>query len=455
MIGNNNSKRVNRRAFVKHTLAGVIVTAFGGTLSGFTAKSYARIIGANERISVAIVGVNNRGRALAVNFAHQRNCRVTHITDVDFRAIKKCIAAVTAVNGETPHGEADFRRLLDDKSVDALVMATPDHWHTPGTLLALRAGKHVYIEKPVSTTPHEGDLLRKASSKYPDIVIQVGTQRRSWPNIVTAIQEIHDGVIGRPYFGKGWYANNRRPIGIGKEVAVPSWLDYELWQGPATRKPYKDNLIHYNWHWFWHYGHGELPGNGIHILDLLRWGMQVDYPIRISSIGGRYQYEDDWETPDTQTVDIEFADNKSMCWEGRSCNGVPLYNYPVGAMFYGENGSLLIGQGNEYKVFDLKGKIVKEVKSEFTADPMNRTNPSQQLDALHIQNFFSAIREGSQLRSDIEDNYKSTLLCQLGNIAYRTGTMLQIDPASGAIIGNQEAMGLWTKEYHPEFEPEI
>ena len=144
-----------------------------------------------------------------------------------------------------------------------------------------------------------------------------------------------------------------------------------------------------------------------------------------------------------------------MCWEGRSCKGVPLYDYPVGAMFYGENGSLLIGQGNEYKIFDLKGKIVKEVKSEFTADPMNRTNPSQQLDALHIRNLFSAIRKGSQVRSGIEDNYKSTLLCQLGNIAYRTGTMLQIDPATGAIKGNHEAMGLWTKKYHPGFEPEI
>lgn len=446
---------MDRRTFVKHTLTGVAASTLGGVLPGFSAKSYARIVGSNERIGVAVVGVNSRGRALAVNFARQPNCRITHIADVDFRAIKRCSTAVAKIDGDIPRGEADFRRLLDENSVDALVMATPDHWHTPGTLLACQAGKHVYVEKPVSTTPHEGDLLRKVVAKYPDVVIQIGNQRRSWPNVVAAIQEVHDGVIGRPYFGKGWYANNRPPIGVGNEAPVPSWLDYELWQGPATRKPYKDNIIHYNWHWFWHYGHGELPGNGVHILDLLRWGMQVDYPTRVTSIGGRYRYDDDWETPDTQTVNIEFGPDMSMTWEGRSCNGVPLYGYSVGAMFYGENGSLLIGQGNEYKILDLKGQVIKEVNSDFTVDPMSQVSPSQQLDALHIQDFFSAIREGRPVKSDVEDNYKSTLLCQLGNIAYRTGSMLQIDPATGNILKNSEAMRLWTKEYHPGFEPKI
>src|SRR5699024_1658353 len=309
---------------------------------------------ANARIGVAVVGVNNRGRALAVNFARQANCHISHVADVDSRAIDKCVAAVAEIQGDRPRGEADFRRLLDNGEVDALVMATPDHWHTLGTLLACQAGKHVYVEKPVSTTPHEGELLREATEKYTHVVIQIGNQRRSWPNIVAAIQEIHDGVIGRPYFGKGWYANNRPSIGVGKEAPVPAWLDYELWQGPALRKPYKDNLIHYNWHWFWHYGQGELPGNGIHILDLLRWGMQVDYPTRVSSSGGRYRYQDDWETPDTQVVNIEFANNMAMSWEGRSCNGIPLYGHAVGLMFYGEKGSLMIGQGDEYTLFDLK-----------------------------------------------------------------------------------------------------
>jgi len=439
--------------FVEQKSADVAAAAVGGVLSGFSAKSYARIIGANERIVVAVMGVNNRGRALAVNFALQDKCHISHIIDVDSRAVKKCMAAVMKVQSESPHGETDFRRLLDDSSVDALVMATPDHWHTPGTLLACQAGKHVYVEKPVSTTPHEGDLLRKAAAKYPKTVIQIGNQRRSWPNVIAAIQEVHDGVIGRPYFGKGWYANNRPSIGIGKKAPVPSWLDYELWQGPVTRKPYKDNLVHYNWHWFWHYGQGELPGNGIHILDLLRWGMQVDYPVRVSSAGGRYRYDDDWETPDTQNVQIEFAENVIISWDGRSCNGAPVYKHPVGLMFYGEKGSLLIGQGDEYTVYDLNGKVIKEVKSRFTADSMNRINPSQQLDALHIQDFFTGIREGCPVRGGVEDGYKSTLLCQLGNIAYRTGSVLEIDPASGNIRNNKEAKKLWEKEYYPGFEP--
>ncbi len=448
-------KKTNRRTFVKQTLASIAATAAGGILPGFSASSYQRILGANERISVAVMGVNSRGRALAVNFAHQSGCRVSHIADVDSRAIKRCITEVEKIQGDTPVGEADFRRLLEDKSVDALVMATPDHWHTPGTLLACQAGKHVYVEKPVSTTPQEGDLLRQAAAKYPDIVIQIGNQRRSWPNVIAAIQEVHNGTIGRPYFGKGWYANNRKSIGVGKEAPVPAWLDYELWQGPATRRPYKDNLIHYNWHWFWHYGQGELPGNGIHILDLLRWGMQVDYPTRVSSIGGRYRYQDDWETPDTQVVNIEFGNDMAMTWEGRSCNGTPLYGHSVGLMFYGEKGSLMIGQGDEYTVFDLKGKVTKDVKSKLTADPMNRMRPSQRLDALHIQDFFNGIREGVSVKGDVEDGFKSTLLCQLGNIAYRTRSSLQIDPASGHIVDNKEAIGLWKKEYHPGFEPTV
>ncbi len=445
--------KTDRRTFVKQAVTGMAAAAAGGVLPGFSARSYAGILGANERIHVAAMGVNNRGQALAVNFAGQTGCRVSHIADVDSRAIQKCAAAVTKIQGHEPGGVADFRRLLDDRTVDALVMATPDHWHTPATLMACQAGKHVYVEKPVSTTPHEGELLREAARKYPAIVIQIGNQRRSWPNIIAAIEEVHNGTIGRPYFGKGWYANNRPPIGVGKEARVPFWLDYELWQGPAIRRPYKDNLIHYNWHWFWHYGQGELPGNGIHILDLLRWGMQVDYPVCISSGGGRYRYQDDWETPDTQVLHIEFANNIAMSWEGRSCNGTPLYDHPVGLMFYGEKGSLLIGRGDEYTIFDLKGKVIRDVRSRFVADPMNRTNPSQQLDALHIRDFFDGIRKGTPVRGGVEDGYKSTLLCQLGNIAYRTGAALQIDPANGKILNNKKAMKLWKKDYHRGFEP--
>lgn len=446
------SKNTSRRKFIKGMLSSA---AIGGILPGFSAKSYARIIGANNRINVAMVGVNSRGRSLAVNFASQPNCRVSYIADVDTRAIARCIDAVSKEQSESPRGEEDFRRLLDNSSVDAFVMATPDHWHTPGVLLACQAGKHVYVEKPVSTTPDEGELLLKAAIRYPQVVIQVGNQRRSWPNVIQAIQEVHDGAIGKPCLGKGWYANNRPSIGIGKEVAVPPWLNYELWQGPAIRKPFKDNLIHYNWHWFWNYGQGELPGNGIHVLDLLRWGMQVDFPVRVSSTGGRYRYNDDWETPDTQIVNIEFENNMIMTWEGRSCNGTPLFDNTVGLMFYGEKGSLLIGAGDHYTIFDLKGKVVKAVDSQFRVDPMNQRRPSQLLDALHIQDFFSGIRDGTRVRGGVDDAHKSTLLCQLGNIAFRTQRTLETHPKDGSILNDSEANMFWSKSYHHGFEPKL
>jgi len=180
------------------------------------------------------------------------------------------------------------------------VITTPDHWHTPAALLALQAGKNVYLKKPVSYCPREGEMLVEAAAKY-NKVIQIGTQRRSWPKVIEAIQQLQSGVIGKVHFGKGWYINDRASIGIGKEVAVPEWLDWDLWQGPAPRKAYKDNIVHYNWHWFWNWGTGESLNNGTHMIDLFCWGMNLKYPTKVSSMGGRYYHHDDWETPDTQT----------------------------------------------------------------------------------------------------------------------------------------------------------
>ena len=183
--------------------------------------------------------------------------------------------------------------------------------------MAMQAGKHAYLEKPCSYAPAEGEILIQAATKYKR-VLQMGNQRRAWPNVREGIMALKEGAIGRAYFGKSWYATNRKPIGIGKETVVPEWLDWDLWQGPATRVPYKDNVVHYNWHWFWHWGTGEALNNGTHMIDLLRWGLDVDYPTMVSSVGGRYFANDDWETPDTQTISIEFGNKCSMTWEGRS-----------------------------------------------------------------------------------------------------------------------------------------
>ena len=444
----------SRRDFIKKTATVSSAMAFGGVLPMFNAKSYSRIKGANDRINVSVMGVNSRGNALAQNFAIQNNCDVIHVCDVDTRAITKCLISLKDKQSFTAESFIDFRKSLENKDLDIMVIAAPDHWHAPASLLSMQAGKHVYVEKPCSHTPNEGEILIQAAERYGK-VIQMGNQRRSWPNVIEGIDALKNGAIGNVYFGKGWYANNRESIGVGKYTVVPDWLNWDLWQGPAPRKNYKDNLIHYNWHWHWHWGTGEALNNGTHMIDLLRWGMGVDYPTKVSSNGGRFRYNDDWETPDTQIINIDFAENLSMTWEGRSCNGKHSEGSSVGVMFYGEKGSILMNGGNDYTIFDLKNKIVKSVKSTTNIDPMNTVNPAQNLDVLHIRNMFDAIKNGEELNADIVSGHKSTLLMQLGNIAQRAGRSLNINPENGHIIKDREANKLWQRSYEKGWEMKL
>jgi len=444
----------SRRKFIKNAAAGTGLIAAGGILPQFKAKSYARIVGANGSIKVSVMGVNSRGLALAKNFASQEICDVMHICDVDNRAITKCLKSLSERQTAEAKGFSDFRKSLESKDVEALVIAAPDHWHAPAALMALQAGKHVYIEKPCSHNPAEGEILIKAAAQYGKVV-QMGNQRRSWPNVVEGINALKNGIIGRVYFGKGWYANNRQSIGIGKETGVPDWLDWELWQGPAPRRDFKDNLIHYNWHWHWHWGTGEALNNGTHMIDLLRWGMEVDYPTKVSSNGGRFRYQDDWETPDTQVINLEFDQSKLMTWEGRSCNGKPIEGSWAGVLFYGENGTLLIPGGNSYTVFDLEGKVIKDVQDKVEIDTRNLVDPSELLDALHIQNMFDAIKNGGSLNANIDSGHKSTLLVQLGNISQRVGRSLKTNPENGHIMQDNDAQQLWSRTYEKGWEMKL
>jgi predicted dehydrogenase len=443
-----------RRTFIKKASSGAFALSLGGMLPAFSAKSYQNILGANEKIRVACMGVNSRGLAVGKNFAHQKNCEVLHVCDVDSRAADICIDAIGKIQSNKPQATPDVRNALEDKNLDALIVTAPDHWHAPAALLACSAGKHVYLEKPCSHNPNEGEMLVKSAEKHKR-VLQMGNQRRSWPNVAGAIAELHAGVIGRPYFAKTWYTNNRASIGIGKETAVPEWLNYDLWQGPAPRKAYKDNLIHYNWHWFWHWGTGEALNNGTHMIDLARWGLNVEYPTKVNSTGGRYMYQDDWQTPDTQVINLEFENKSMISWEGRSCNGKSIEANSVGIIFYAEQGSMVIESGNSYKIYDLKNNLVKEVKNNFTVDARNLSDPSQNLDALHILNFFDGIRLGTKLNSDIVSGHQSTLLVQLGNISQRVGRSLAINPTNGHILNDKAAMKFWSREYEKGWEPKI
>src|ERR1035441_10225637 len=316
---------INRRDFLKQAgTAGLglgLASQIGSVVyaAASTTKPGGRTMGPNDTLKVAVIGTNGRGLAHIECLTHIPGVQVAYICDVDDRAIVTGIKTTAKWQKAEPKGLKDFRKALEDNSLDAVTIATPDHWHAPMAILALNAGKHVYLEKPCSHNPYEGELLIKAVSKY-QRVLQMGNQRRSFPHIQQAIKEIHDGIIGRAHYGHAWYDNARASIGHGKAAPVPSWLDYELWQGPAPRRPYHNNVIHYNWHWFWNWGTGEALNNGTHEVDVCRWALGVDWPVRVTSNGGRYQFEDDWETPDTQVIGWDYADRKSISWEGRSCN---------------------------------------------------------------------------------------------------------------------------------------
>ncbi|HEK20751.1 MULTISPECIES: Gfo/Idh/MocA family protein [unclassified Mucilaginibacter] len=407
-----------------------------------------------KKVVLGVMGVNSRGAFLAQKFAGLNDVEIGYICDVDSNAMNKCIAEIEKITGKRPKGITDVRQLLEKKDLDALVIAAPDHWHAPATILACQAGKHVYVEKPCSHNPHEGELAIQAAAKY-NRLVQMGSQRRSFSNVQKMVQELHSGIIGRAYFARGWYVNNRKSIGIGKAAPIPANLNYDLWQGYAPRRPYKDNLIHYNWHWFWHWGTGEALNNGTHEIDVMRWGLGADFPNRVTSGGGRFAFKDDWETPDTQTIVVNFPNDTSLSWEGRSCNPFNSEGVGRGVVFYGDHGTINYGGGNGYQVFDMENKLVKEVKDETPVDASNKVSPTEMLDRVHLQNFVNAIRGDEQLNQTIINGHRSTLVPQLGNIAQRVGRVLNIDPKNGHILHDAEAAKLWSREYQPGWDLKV
>jgi predicted dehydrogenase len=441
-------ENTSRRSFIKQVGA----TGLGMTLGGltFSAKSYANIVGANERFNTAVMGTNGRGAGMAGNFQSVKDVEMIYVCDVEDKALAKGINAVKQAGG-SPKAEKDIRKIVEDKDIDAILVTAPDHWHAPVTIMACQAGKHVYVEKPCSHNPREGELSIAAARKY-NRIVQVGAQRRSWKFLMQGIQELHAGIIGRVYFARGWYTNKRQSIGFGKQVPVPSNLDFDLWQGPAPRRAYRDNLIHYNWHWFWHWGTGEALNNGTHEIDVIRWGLGVDFPTNVSSEGARFAFKDDWETPDTQVINLQFADDCLVTWEGRSCNSRDSEGADRGVIFYGETGAMHTGH-NGFRVYDLNNKLVKEVDSKEVIDGRDASSPSANLDIPHIQNFLDAIRDNKLPNADIAELHKSTTLVQLGNIAWRTGQRLTIDPSNGHILNSLEAQALWGRTYEPGWEP--
>ena len=428
-----------RRDFLKQAS---VLTGGLATLGGIGSLRADR--SPNEKVVVGIIGCNARGMAHIAAYLALPNTEIRSICDVDSRAVEKGVAAVAKKQQRAPRGVKDIRRMLDDPELDAVSIATPDHWHAPATILACAAGKHVYVEKPGSHNLHESELMVAAARKHKRVV-QMGNQRRSWPWVIESIEALRAGEIGRVSFARGWYTNHRASIGHGKPAPVPDWLDYSLWQGPAPERPFQDNVIHYNWHWFWNWGTGELGNNGVHALDLARWGLEVDLPQRVTCGGNRYHYKDDWETPDVCVATFDYGD-KGITWEGQSCDPRGFEGAGFGVNFYGEKGCMSLA-GSNCTIYDLNNKVLREIKS--------KRDGLFDFDSVHFGNFIDAIREGKPLRSEIEDGQKSTILCHLGNIAWRTGRTINFDSASRKIVGDQTAAALGSRAYRAGWEPKV
>ncbi len=439
-----------RRDFIKKTTAGTAAVTLGSMVLPTWAN--ARILGANDQINCAVIGVRSRAKAHFLAIHQDANAKILYSCDVDDIILEEHNAWCQENIGYVPKVEKDFRKVLEDKDVDAIFIATPEHWHAPMAILGLQAGKHVYVEKPCSHNPYENDLLVAAQKKYGKKV-QMGNQQRSGKTSMAAVEDIKKGVIGDVFKGEAYYSNNRGSIGHGKMIEVPKTLNWEMWQGPAPRENYRDNIHPYNWHWFKNWGTGEIHNNGTHEIDICRWALGVDLPETVTAFGGKYTFDDDWEFPDNQQVTYTFPGDKFITWTSHS-RGIMKPERPGrGITIYGSKGVMELSR-NFYKLYDLNGNLLK-LENEATTSATLNTQGIGGLDVDHVANFFNAIRTDTSLNSDIRDASVSTMLCHLGNMAYDAGHTIQVNTQTGKILNSEKAMKGWKREYEKGWEPKL
>jgi predicted dehydrogenase len=442
---------MTRRTFSQN-LAATAAVATAAASTGMTAKSYAQIAGSNDRVNFATVGLNGRGKAHLAALANNKDkARMAVCCDLDATVLAKFSAQAPRELGYAPTPIADFRKALEMKDIDAISIATPDHWHAPMAIYALKAGKHVYVEKPSSHNPREGELLIAAQQKY-NKVVQVGDQQRSSDYTIKMAGMIKEGIIGRAYMGKTWYTNNRKSMGVGKVVPPPATLNWDLWQGPAPREEYKDNIHPYNWHWLFRYGTGESLNNGTHEVDVARFLLGLGYPDRVTSSAGRYHFKDDWQFYDTMVTSFEYPDAQ-ITWEGRCCNNMPFFGRERGTTIHGTTGTVLIDRGG-YEIYDLNGKKTDEFKvgkSTSSADTVGRDSMTD----AHFANFINGIRHSETLNSPIQIANVSVTMVQHSNIAWRVNRELHLDNKTGHILNDPDAMKHWGRTYEKGWEPTV
>lgn len=391
----------------------------------------------SERTTVCIVGVRGRGMGLAQTFAKLPNAQVTHVCDINQARFEPATKAIAEIQKSTPKTVQDLRKVLDDPSVDAIVVATPDHWHALATIWACQAGKHVYVEKPISNNIFEGWQMIQAARKY-NRVVQVGTQSRSAPHYKEAMEFLKSGKLGRVHMAKAWNSQLRRRVPAVADSAVPEGIDWNLWQGPAPEHAYNENYYTYGWRWLWDYGTGDMGNDGVHDLDIARWGLDVKYPEQIQCTGAKLEFTGDiQQTPDTQIATYAFPENKILVYEQRLWSPYFQEGFENGVAFYGTEGYMLIGR-KSWTVVEKRNKVAFEHKVEFTEQP-------------HVENFLAAVQKQTPLNCDIEEGYRSTLLAHLGNLSFRVGRPLRFDSATQTLVGDPKANELLKRLGRKEF----
>lgn len=421
---------MNRRQFLGASAAAVLV-------AGTMAKG--KVFGANDRIRTATIGVRSRGFDHVKAVTKRDDAEIVALCDVDSDVLASQANALKGLSGKDPKTYGDIRELLADGDIDAVTIAAPNHWHVLAAIWALQAGKHVYIEKPMSHTVFEGRQLVAAAEKYGK-VLQHGTQRRSEPPHQRIAGRAKSGVIGNIYMAKCFVYRLRDPFSFPPSETPPPSLDWTLWQGPAPEKPFSRNYVHYNWHWFWHYGNGEIGNNGPHRTDIANWILDKGLPVETYATGGIFGYLDDArETPNTQMVTHTFADGAIFTIDVRNRYS----DQPPADAFYGTEGYMING-----RFFDKDDKeILDDQKPDEKASEGDSTD-------LHFANFFDAIKKGDPkaVNATAEQGHVAAALCHLGNISYLVKRAIRFDPKTETITGDDEANALLTRTYREGFE---
>lgn len=442
--------KLKRREFIRRSALGGLGLV-SATSMGMSAKSYRNIIGANDRLHVAIAGLGRRLGAYFSPIAHnQSNVQLAYLCDAKQSQMIKAAQKFRKHINYDPKLEQNIFKVMDDGKVDVLINAMPDHWHTPGAIMAMKSGKHVYVEKPSGCTMNENELLVEAAQKYNKIV-QMGNQQRSSDHTQQIIKKIHEGKIGHAYKAVAFYSNGRGEVPHQQKAAIPKGLDWNLWQGPAVHREYTSETWDYNWHWYgWNYGTAEMGNNATHELDIARWALEVNLPnlVEVES-DKRHFVNDGWEMYDTMLARFTFEDNKQIEWDGKSRNAYNTYGTGRGVVIFGTEGSVFVNRGH-YKLYDRKGKLLEEVSSGGVEGGVSLGGGGD-MSTVHVMNFFDAIRDKATLNAPIDDANVSMAMVHYANVSSRIKQNFEVDPIRGTMFNN-EAMKHWSKPYEESWK---